>query len=301
MRVKGFAMKVLNFVSGLLLSVTLIPFAQAEEDGSSLGFDLAAARQHQEFELIDADMTSLSFLPYWQVGDWNFSATITGYRIEGDYFVNGTQPRIVNFCNALLGLSDARINRLLERDKLKPETLTRCEDLSEAVSKLEETQSGLGDVSIGARYTIPLDEAGVWWAATSFDYKFDNGDVDKGIGSGSTDATLAFTVGSLTDTWQTQFSVGYVAVNATDTPVEIQDYAIVSANIGYAINKWFTLGTEYTFEQPYVVGGGDVKNIAGYVDVTFSEAWRLHFYMSDYLGAEEYPTSELGMSLQYSF
>lgn len=294
-------MKVLHIIAGLFLSVVLVPIAQAEEDSSSLGFDLAVARQHQEFELIDADMTSLSFLPYWQVNDWNFSATITGYRIEGDYFVNGAQPRVVNFCNTLMGFSEARINRLLERGRLKPETLTRCENLSESVSELEETQSGVGDVSIGARYTIALDEAGVWWAATSLDYKFDNGDVDKGIGSGSTDATLAVTLGSLTDTWQTQFSVGYVAVNATDTPVDIQDYAIASANIGYAINKWLTLGAEYNFEQSYVVDGDDVKNLAGYVDVTFSDALRLHVYMSDYLGAEEYPTSELGMSLQYSF
>lgn len=294
-------MKVVNVASVLLLSVAAIPFVHAEEDNSPIGFDMAVARQHQEFDLIDADMTSVSFLPYWQVGDWNFSAAITGYRIEGDYFVNGTQPRVVNLCNRLLDLSDTRINRLLERGRIKPETVTRCENLSESVSKLEETQTGLGDVSIGARYTIPLDETGVWWTATSLDYKFDNGDVDTGIGSGSTDATLAFTLGSLTDTWQTQFSVGYVAVNATDTPVEVQDYAIASANIGYAINKWVTLGAEYAFEQPYAVGYDNVKNISGYMDVSFSEAWRLHVYMSDYLGAEEYPTSELGMSLQYSY
>jgi len=294
-------MKIVNVIGALLLSIVIPSVAHAEDDDSSFGFDMAVAHQHQEFELIDADMSSVSFVPYWQLGSWQLSTTVTGYRIEGDYFVNGTQPRIVNFCNTLMGLSEARINRLLERGRLKPEALARCENLSDEIHDLEETQSGLGDISIGARYTISLDEAGVWWAATSIDYKFDNGDVDTGIGSGSTDTTFAFLLGSLTDTWQTQFSVAYVAVNATDTLVDVQDYAIASANVGYAINTWLTLGAEYNLEQSYVVDGDDVKNIAGYIDVTISEAWRLHMYTSDYLGGEGYPTRELGMSLQYSF
>ncbi len=298
-------MKVLNVVGGLILILFLIPIVQAEDDNSSVGFDFSASRQHQKFEFMDADMSSLVFSPYWQAGNWNFSAVLPAYRIEGDYFVNGTLPRLASKCNELKQMSEQEIQEFIKGEKplRRLVLLAHCKKLLDENEnrKLEDTQSGIGDISISVSHTIALDEAGVWWAATSLDYKFDNGDVDTGIGSGSTDATLALTLGSLTDTWQTQFSVGYVAVNATDTPVDIQDYAIASANIGYAINKWLTLGAEYNLEQSYVVDGDDVKNLAGYVDVTFSDAWRLHVYMSDYLGAEEYPTSELGMSLQYSF
>lgn len=300
-------MKVFNLACGLILSVVLMSFAHAEEERSSLGFDFSASREHQEFEFTDADMTSLFFMPYWQINSWSFSATMPVHKKEGDYFVNGSQYLGSGFCNWLLDQTERRINFLLNRERrpLKPETLERCRTLSDENEsiELEDTQSGIGDISISANYTVTLDQAGVWWAGTSLDYKFDNGDVDTGIGSGSTDATFAFTLGSLTDTWQTQFSVGYVAVNATDTPVEIQDYAIASANIGYAINKWFTLGAEYTFDQPYVVGDEDVKNIIGYIDINFSEAWRLHVYMSDYLGEEDYfiPKNQFGASLNYSF
>ena len=132
-------------------------------------------------------------------------------------------------------------------------------------------------------------------------YSLDNGDYEKGLGKGARDASVQLSLGSSIGKWQTQFLLGYVTVDATDTTEDIDDYAQMSAGIAYGFTDSFTLGVDYSIEESYIVGEDNINVVTLYSDFTFAEQWKLHLYVSDYAEAEQYPESEIGASLMFSF
>jgi Putative MetA-pathway of phenol degradation len=273
----------------------------AEENSRNWGTNINLARNHQEFELLDADLTSFTFSPYFSYQQWNFSVDIPWYKIEGDYFVNGSVPRIVDFCNRLQSIPDLRLQFLLKNGLITQEQINRCNTLTSQIAAQEEAQSGVGDVSITAQYLLQPDDAEIWWAALGLSYKFDNGDVETGIGSGSTNTSLFAALGADGERWTGDVTLTYVAVSANDTTESIENYTSITTDLGFKLTDWLTLGVDYTFEQAYLTDGEDIKMLSAYTNFNIGDHWSARASVSDYGDDPEYPSQEWSVSLNYYF
>lgn len=290
----------LNKISISLL-ITICSFNTLAQEEKNWGADFSVSTQHQEYELVSADMQSLRFSPYFQTGNWAFSATLPWMKIDGDYFINGSVPRIVSFCSRLQDTSPLVIQRLINRGRITPEQVARCNQINDRLDEMEESQSGMGDISLSANYLWQWGTAETWWTSLGLEYKADNGDVETGIGSGSRDTSLSLGVGYQGEKWSNHLDASFTSVSATDSPYEIEDYSSFSAGIAYLFWGSVTWGLDYQFEQAYLVAGEEVKYFSTYLDWAISDAWSLRLNVSDYDDAPEYPQTEYGVDLTFSF
>lgn len=279
----------------------LVPLCASAEDASFWGADIFLGSAHQEYNSATADMNSVSFTPYILAAGWEISMSIPWYDVDGNYFTNGRLPRIIDACHRLLGLSETRQQRLIRRGVITRNQLEACQTAVNELEAAEASASGLGDLGFFANYVISLNESASWWGGLGLGYSLDNGDYEKGLGKGATDASIHLSLGSSIGKWQTQYTLGYVSVNATDTTDDINDYAQASASVAYSFTDWFSLGVDYAIEQSYIADEENIKIMTLNGDFSFAEEWKIHVYLSDYADVKSYPETEVGLSIGYSF
>ncbi len=273
----------------------------AAEEKKNWGVDFSVNSQHQEYELVDAEMQNLNFSPYFQTDNWTFSVAVPWMSIKGDYFINGSVPRVVNFCTRLQEISPSIIQRLINRGRITTEQIERCNQLSGTLDEMEESQSGVGDISLAADYVKAwgVDEA--WWTSLGLEYKADNGDVENGIGSGSRDTRVSLGVGYQGEKWSNHLDVSFTRVSATDTSYEIEDYSSMSTGIAYLFWAKLTWGLDYQLEQAYLKNAEDIKYFSTYLDWSITDNIGLRLAASDYQDVAEYPQSEYAVGFHFSF
>ena len=285
----------------ICLLVTICPFNTLAQEEKNWGADFSVSTQHQEYELVSADMQNFIFSPYYQKGNWVFSGNIPWMKIDGDYFINGSAPRIVSLCSRLADTSPLIIQRLINRGRITQEQITRCDQINDVLDELEESQSGLGDISLSANYVWQWSSVDNMWTAFGLEYKTDNGDFEKGIGSGSRDTSMTLGIGYQGEKWSNHLDASFTRVSATDSTYEIEDYSALGAGIAYLFWERLTWGIDYQFEQAYLTGGADVKYFSTYVDWEITDAWNLRLAASDYDDLPEYPQTEYAVTLGFSF
>lgn len=290
----------LNKISiGLL--ITICSFNTFAEEEKNWGADFSVSTQHQEYELVSADMQSLTLAPYFQTGNWTFSATLPWMKIDGDYFINGSVPRVVSLCSRLQDASPLVIQRLINRGRITPEQIARCNQINDQLDELEESQSGIGDISLSANYLWQWGSAETWWASLGLEYKADNGDVETGIGSGSRDTSVSLGLGYQGEKWSNHLDASFTSVSATDSSYAIEDYSAVSAGIAYLFWDSVTWGLDYQIEQAYLKEGENIKYFSTYLDWSITDNWGLRIAASDYDDVPEYPQTEYSVDLHFSF
>lgn len=171
----------------------------------------------------------------------------------------------------------------------------------------------MSDISLFARYALPLDQQGIWLGSLGLGYKWDNGDKNSRIGSGTHDTTVDLSLSGLSGKWIGFASVGHVWISGgvaysetgeTDDEVinyGYEDYSYATLDGGYKFTHWLTLGARANIQQAYIPGGDDVKWLTAYANFRFYEKFRVRAYVNDYLDVAAYPEQEFGASLSYSF
>lgn len=293
---------------------TPLAFAQSQKESAiDWGMDLRIQREHQDFDDADAQLNTLSLQPYMQVENWDISLNLPWQQIDGEYFVNGFQPTPSRICERLSSLSFLQRQVLLNRGRITNEQLNYCDNQNAEPEVVDSSVSGMSDVSLMARYAMPLDQDGVWLGSLGLGYKWDNGDKNNGIGSGTRDTTLDVSLSGLHGKWIGFVSVGQVWISGGVAYSEVDetndevidygydDYTYATLDGGYKFTDWLTLGARANIQQAYIAGGEDVKWLTAYANFRFYEKFRLRTYVNDYLDVAAYPEQEFGASLSYSF
>ena len=282
-------------------AIVLCSFHTIAQDEKNWGADISLSTQHQEFEIVSANMETLEFSPWIKLGDLTISASVPWLKIDGDYFVNGGLPRVVSFCQRLDGLSPQMRQRLITRGRITQTQIDRCDNLNDALAEREQSQSGVGDLSVDLEYRHYWDQANSWWSAVSAGYKHDNGDLDASIGSGSRDTTLGLALGYEGDKWFSHLDYRFTSVSPTDTPYAIDDYSGLVFGAGFNIAKSLVLGLDHHAEEAYWSESESVRYLTAYVDWSLGESWTLGLDFSDYADEAELPQTEYGFNISYSF
>lgn len=282
-------------------AIVLCSFHTIAQDEKNWGVDISLSTQHQEFEIVSADMETLDFSPWIKLGDLTISASVPLLKIDGDYFVNGGLPRVVSFCQRLDGLSPQMRQRLITRGRITQTQIDRCDNLNNSLAEREQSQSGVGDLSVDLEYRHYWDQANSWWSAVSAGYKHDNGDLDASVSSGSRDTTLGLALGYEGVKWFSHLDYSFTSVSPTDTPFEVDDYASLSLGFGCNLLDNLTWGLDYQQEEAYLTSGDDIDLVSSYVHWAVTDHWSMTIAFSDYGSAIDYPQSEYSAQIIYSF
>jgi hypothetical protein len=269
------------------------------------GLDISAERGHQVFNDSSANLDTVSLQPYLQVDNWSFSLDIPWQRATGDQFVNNNfQPtpkyltKILSNCDKFAAAKPAQKQWLAKKYPSIANTLnTQCQPSTQTDNEV----SGLSDVTAFVHYGMPLDAQGIWVGSIGVGYKADNGDVDNGLGSGTSDAklegSLSATFGKFTGT----VLAGYDTVLGGDEADFVDNYAYASVDLAVHPLNWLTLGANWDYQQAYVSFADDVQSVSAYVGVKPLDNLRLRVYYRTYLDLDNYPDHEVGGGVTYSF
>lgn len=290
-----------TLLPGLLLSPTSLLFtthlcAQPEWD-----LQLSAERLHQSFADGDADLDTVTFTPSVSVGDFSLTATVPWQHIDGTYFVNTVYPALVNACSYLNSLSNLTKLRLIRQGRLTLEQVQYCnQNAGVETSTLDDSVAGAGDIELLASYFLPpLSEN----ASTSMGlgYKFDNGDVDKGLGSGTRDVFTEAALLLQGERLHLLLTLGYDWVQSDASGLDLQDYGYASLDAGWQLFEPFTLGVEYHYQQAVTELLSDLDYVTGYGNLTLGDHVSVRLSATDYRNADGYPDKEIGASLAWQF
>jgi hypothetical protein len=289
--------------AGVALHGHAASYANAEKSreagsGVEFGFDIGVERAHQEFSDSNADLTTVSFVPRAMFGNWELSLDLPWQRAEGGYFVNNNFPPKVEYvCQAL---SAGTLAAAQQFPRLAARYLNRCQAAG-VLGTVDDSVSGISDATLFLRYGLPLDEQGIWLLSAGGGYKFDNGDSDKNLGSGTRNTLLEASLGVSYGWFIGSATAGYAWVNATDATDTKSNYTYGVIDAGIRPLAWLTLGCNWSSDESYYSGGETVQKTTAYVRVKPFDHLGVKVYASDYGDTEGYPDREYGASIYYSY
>lgn len=268
-------------------------------DALEFGFDIGVERAHQEFESSSADLTTVTFAPRATVGNWELSLDLPWQHAEGGYFVNnGFPPKVEYVCNAL---ASGTSNFAKKHPVRAARYLQQCNAAGVLGSSVDDNVSGVSDATAFLRYALPLDADGVWLLSLGGGYKFDNGDSDKNLGSGTRNTLLEASLGASYGWFIGSVTAGYAWIDPTDAIDTNSNYTYGVVDAGIRPLKWLTLGCNWSSDESYYSGGETVQKATAYVRVKPFDHVGVKVYVSDYGSTEGYPDREYGASVFYSY
>lgn len=127
--------------------------------------------------------------------------------------------------------------------------------------------------------------------------KFDNGNVDKNLGSGTRNTMLEATLSATYGLVNGSITGGYAFVEGGDVEVDSSHYNYASLDIGISPRDWVTVGCAVDYDQSYLITADDVTKVTAYVKFKPWQHIRFKLYARDYGNAEGYPDREYGGSM----
>lgn len=269
------------------------------ETNVDAGIDIQLERAHQQFADDGANITTVDLAPHVQVGNWDFSLDAPWISADANYVNSNFPSRLVSACSdpAAAVAKHPRLAKLLG--------FTSATDLSNycqsrGVVQSGDTVSGLSDITAFARYGTLLDDQGIWLLSLGVGYKFDNGDADKNLGSGTRNTLLEASLGATYGWFVGSLTGGYAFVSG-GAAGDNSHYNYASLDGGIKPADWVTLGCTVDYDQSYVATAADVTKVTAYVKFKPWEHVRLKVYARDFGNADGYPEREYGgtVSLVY--
>lgn len=281
----------------LTLPATVL--AQGTTEESAFAVDVSFERQHQKFPDSSADLDTISIQPHAYINNWHFSIYLPWQHASGEYFVNGFQPQATYLCQGYGSLTDAQIQFLQWRGRNTEQIEEFCSSEEIGATQVKDDSSGLSDIAASAHYGIGIDDAGLWLLSLGAAYKWDNGDVETGLGSGTRETSVEATIGAEADRWRGSLLTGYAYVSATDA--DLDNYGFVSIDLAWKFYRWLAVGAAYDFEQSYVPELDAIKSATLYLELK-PVSWALVTVAArDYLDTDGFPTEEYSASATFMF
>ncbi|MDB6061054.1 MAG: hypothetical protein JWM78_1157 [Verrucomicrobiaceae bacterium] len=262
------------------------------------GFDVGIDRAHQEFESSSADLTTVTLAPRAMFGNWELSLNLPWQHAEGGYFVNSNFPPQLQYTCARVA---ALTSLILQRHPKLAALNQGCQNAGVSGTTLDNSVSGIGDATVFLRYALPLDADGIWLLSVGGGYKFDNGDADKNLGSGTRNAMLEASLGASYGWFIGSITGGYAAVDETDATNTKSNYSYGSVDAGIRPLDWLTLGANWSSDESYYDGAETVQKTTAYARVKPFEHFSFKVYTSDYGNTEGYPEREYGASIYLTY
>ena len=278
--------------------VCTVSVARAE---TQWNFLVKAERDHQSFGDGNADLDTVTLSPSVQAGDWSITASLPWQHIEGTYFINNVYPNLAYLCQQVQSMNTLQKLLAISTGKVTPAQLSYCSNHSGVVNATQQDQvEGFGDFDIFVNYYLPLDSRRLT-GSLGVGYTHDNGDVDKGLGTGTRD-TYAETAWLLDlHPVSLLLTLGHDHVVNNDTAFDLKDHSYGSLDISWQLLDAAALGVEYHYQGSNSDALDDFDYTTGYLRLGRGPGWGARLFATDYHGQSGFPDQEYGASLSYLF
>lgn len=281
---------------GISLLIGGVCNAALADSNIDTGIDIQVEHAHQAFANDGANINTVDLAPHVQYGNWDFSLDAPWISADANYVNSQFPSRLVVACSDPAAAA-AKYPRLAAKlgSNLTTALANYCE--SKGVVSSGDTVSGLSDITAFVHYGTLLDEQGIWLLSVGAGYKFDNGDADKNLGSGTRNTLLEASLGATYGKFAGTLTGGYVFVSGGDQTDDSSHYNYASLDLGLSPLEWMTLGFAVDYDQTYVITADDVTKVTAYVKFKPSQHVRLKVYARDFGNADGYPEREYGGSM----
>ena len=291
---------------GGLFLLLVCKLANGEEP--TLGLNIGWEQNFQEYENsflnsnldVNSNINTIFVSPSLRWNNWTVSASLPWQQVDGEYFINHNYPNFSAVCSTIADLSTLHQQLLLNFGDLTEQQLQFCSQVTDGRSQSGEIASGLSDIELFANYYLPFF-GGNWETSLGVGFKWDNGDEQVGLGTGTQDLFLE-------GSWyleQRQFSLlavlGYNQIVKNNTGFDYLDYGYTSLDLRLRLLSWLQPGVEYHFQQSNAGGYDDLDYVIGYLQLSNTKYWRGRLYYTDYLDQSGYPNQEYGGAVYWVF
>lgn len=270
------------------------------DGAASYSLALSVEQEQQRFESETTDITTVSFDPAAHWGDWSLMADLPWQSISGEQFVVGGQVSESALCQQLNQLSVLQLQRLSQRRSNIATLAANCAAQS-ANTETSQTVSGFGDLAIYLSTGKILGDNQVWYGQLTAGYKHDNGDVDKGLGSGTQELLFDISLNAQTGRWRATWVAGYTAIIGGESHEYYDNYPYVSADVNAELASWLRLGVSASWEQASTEWSDDVSSMTAYARVSINEQWGVQLRLIDYLDTVGYPEQAVSAALSFYY
>lgn len=277
------------------------PITERLQSDLTYGLSMYTEQQHQKFNSSSADITTLAINPYVLLGNWSLSVDIPWQKISGDYFVNNFQPSTPFICQQLGNLNAAQLNSFLAAKPKFQSAYKLCNTLTTNTTQTDGDVSGISDISSYLSYGKPLDQNNIWYGMLTMGFKWDNGDIENGLGSGTKDILFEASVNAIKGIWISTFSAGYNAILSGEDKDNYENYGYLTTDLAVRAGEIVKLGSQLEWQQAASDFTDDISSIAIYITASPFEKLQLRLMLTDYLDTSGYPEQEIKGSMIFRF
>ncbi|HET8711711.1 MAG TPA: hypothetical protein VFM32_10060, partial [Spongiibacteraceae bacterium] len=235
-----------------------------------------------------------------QYDNWSFSVDVPWISADANYVNSNFPSRLVAACSdpAATAAKHPRLAALLG-SSLTTAIENYCE--SQGVLAPGDTVSGFSDITAFVHYGMLLDDRGIWLLSVGAGYKFDNGDADQNLGSGTRNTLLEATLGANYGKFSGALTAGYAFVDGGSELVTESHYSYATLDLGLRPVDWLTVGCTFDYQQSYIAIADDLTEVTTYLKFKPWQHVRMKIYARDFGNAEGYPDREYGGSLAFVY
>ena len=161
-----------------------------------------------------------------------------------------------------------------------------------------ETESGLGDIVLGATYAALTDPSEPMLDLTA-KVKLGTADEDKGLGTGETDLMFQADVHQTYGNWTPFGTLGYRFLGDPGG-VDLKDGFYLAGGASYRLDEPTSVGALLDWRERVISGGDDMVELVAFIARKLDEQWKAQGYvLAGFTDAS--PDYGLGGSISYQF
>jgi len=282
---------------------TLLAWGCLTLPASAAEWQMTVDAEHieQSFEDGDATLDTITLAPALHLQDWSFYLTIPWQKIDGTVFINNAYPNLAYICGQINSLTPMQILYLIRHDKLTLQQVQYCDSTGGMVSEeLQDQATGLSDLELFASYYLPQFSNSLSGTA-GLGYKHDNGDAEKGLGTGTRNLYAETSWLLQGNTVGLILTLGYEHLLKNDTDIDYQDYGYGSAELYWRPVEIVTLGAEYHYQQAVADVLDDFDYQVLYLAFGPGSGFGARLFTTIYPDETGYPDKEVGANISYTF
>jgi hypothetical protein len=270
------------------------------EQVKNFGLSIDSGVSQQKYSETSSTLKHITLQPYYSWGGAWVSLSVPWYSVDGEYIIQASHPVAVQRgCEIILALTPVQQQVRVKTGRLTQERINACKNVVSS-STIRAQGSGVGDATLSASYWYPLGDDGVWSLTSSLQYKWDNGNVENGLGSDTKDLDIGFTLARDLNKWHNNVSVGRTTVSGSQNNV-YQSFSYGSIDTSFDVATWLNVGSRYNYEQTSIVGGDAIKTLSFFSTAKASEQLSFTLSLAEYIDVSNYPDSEVSFSMSYFF
>ena len=236
--------------------------ASAEQWKYSTGFDYSSGDYGGD--AVDTDILYLPFTAAYQSGRWTYKGTAALLQIDGPGNVIGAGGDGVVIGG---GASEA------------------------------ETESGVGDVWLGASYEITEVPAELFYLNLGAKIKLPTADEDKGLGTGEVDYSLVADVFKPVDEF-TPFATLSYKIKGDPSGYKLDNVIALSVGSDYRLNGDQNCGLSLDYQEAATSASDDALELFGYFNQRLSGNYSVMLY--GYTGLQD-GSPDYGLGVQFTY